>query len=399
MIAYETIAVACKDPTLELKLNFILCVAQLIQPFLLKFQSDKPLLPFLVPELVDLVDKLASRFIKPSVWDEVKNVVAMVNFKSFTSVENIKDKVSLGFVADRMMISTSLKKKVSDVQLFALKKEATAIMAELCTLIVEKSPMKYPTARQLTCLDPRNMKSEPQICSAAFEKLLRTVSDAKWIQEMQCQQALDEFKTFLKQCDSSFAEFNILTERLDDFLVEKMSKSILYRNLWPVVRKLLLLSHGQASVERGFSINKNAVADNQTEQSLIARRVVKDFIQSAGGLKQVCINNEMRAAAKSSRLKYEMYLEEQKKLQSELERGKKRKAEEEELSVIKDKVRRLEMDIEHCNNRAMELSRKCEETRDISYVMEANSFYRTVSEKQSELNLFKKKLEKLSTSS
>ena len=286
---------------------------------------------------------------------------------------------------------------MSDLQLYALKKEATSIMAELCTLIVEKSPVKYPTARQLACLNPGNMASDPQNSATAFEKLLRTLSDTHWIQDAQCQLALDEFRTLLKQCDSSFTEFSMLRDRLDTFWIETISKSPLYRNLWPIVRKLLILSHGQASVERGFSVNKNMVADNQTEDSLIARRVIKDFIQSAGGLKHISINNEMRAAAKSSRMKYEMYLEEQKKLQAEDGGAKKRKAEEEELAGMKSKVRRLTLDIEHCNTKAMELSKKCEETRDITYVMEANSLHRTASEKQSELNLLKKKLEKVTT--
>ena len=44
------------------------------------------------------------------------------------------------------------------------------------------------------------------------------------------------------------------------------------------VLKLLLLSHGQATVERGFSVNKEMIVENQQEQSLVARRVIKDHI-------------------------------------------------------------------------------------------------------------------------
>ena len=33
-------------------------------------------------------------------------------------------------------------------------------------------------------------------------------------------------------------------------------------DLWQVARTILLLSHGQATVERGFSVNKETMADN-----------------------------------------------------------------------------------------------------------------------------------------
>ena len=37
---------------------------------------------------------------------------------------------------------------------------------------------------------------------------------------------------------------------------------------------LLLLSHGQASVERGFSVNKEVMVQNLAEQSLISQRII-----------------------------------------------------------------------------------------------------------------------------
>jgi len=41
---------------------------------------------------------------------------------------------------------------------------------------------------------------------------------------------------------------------------------------WSVCELALLLSHGQASIERGFSVNKELVVENQSEQTLAARR-------------------------------------------------------------------------------------------------------------------------------
>ena len=47
-----------------------------------------------------------------------------------------------------------------------------------------------------------------------------------------------------------------------------------FPNLWSVIKLLLLLSHGQASVERGFSVNKEVSVEHLAETSLIAQRTI-----------------------------------------------------------------------------------------------------------------------------
>ena len=50
--------------------------------------------------------------------------------------------------------------------------------------------------------------------------------------------------------------------------------------MWCVFKLLLCLSHGQASVERGFSVNSNLLVENMHEDSLIAQRIVHDHMKS-----------------------------------------------------------------------------------------------------------------------
>ena len=86
--------------------------------------------------------------------------------------------------------------------------------------------------------------------------------------------------------------------------------------LWEIVRKVLLLSHGQATVERGFSCNKEVIVENQKENSLIARRIIKDHIRSVGGIDKVDITKEMIAFARGSKSRYNMYLHEMRRWKS-----------------------------------------------------------------------------------
>ena len=67
---------------------------------------------------------------------------------------------------------------------------------------------------------------------------------------------------------------------------------------------ILCLSHGQASVERGFSINKNLVVENQKKQSLVSQQLIKDHIRVVNGcdaskcdISKKCILSARNAAA------------------------------------------------------------------------------------------------------
>ena len=65
-----------------------------------------------------------------------------------------------------------------------------------------------------------------------------------------------------------------------------------------------MLSHGQATVERGFSINKEVVVENQTLQSLVARRIVKDHIHFVQGVDKVDITHSMIVSVRGARARY-----------------------------------------------------------------------------------------------
>ena len=58
-----------------------------------------------------------------------------------------------------------------------------------------------------------------------------------------------------------FKQFNRKEERLDDFFFLTIYIDMKYSELADVVKIILTLSHGQASVERDFSLNKSIVVN------------------------------------------------------------------------------------------------------------------------------------------
>ena len=95
---------------------------------------------------------------------------------------------------------------------------------------------------------------------------------------------------------------NIEEDRLDTILQSRVE--VEYPKVWKVARLALILSHGQATVERGFSINNELVTENQQQQRLVAIRIIKDHIMYVNGVTNVETTHGLVVAARSARSKY-----------------------------------------------------------------------------------------------
>ena len=98
-----------------------------------------------------------------------------------------------------------------------------------------------------------------------------------------------------------------------DYFYFKLASISKYKDLLFAVKFILTLSHGQASVERGFNINANIVK-KMSPESLTAKRIIKGHML-ANKLKPhtIEITKPIVRAFRSDRQKYEVHLEEEKK--------------------------------------------------------------------------------------
>ena len=78
----------------------------------------------------------------------------------------------------------------------------------------------------------------------------------------------------------SFLKFNFTEDCLDTFFGLYLANQIHSKDLRHICKIKFILPHGQSSVERGFSFNKEVLLDNLQEKSLILQRLVYDTLQS-----------------------------------------------------------------------------------------------------------------------
>jgi len=127
---------------------------------------------------------------------------------------------------------------------------------------------------------------------------------------------LESIGCYLWQTQQNHSEFKVFspdTDRLDTFFYKNMEGSLHFAKPWPVTKKLLILSHGQATAERGISINTQLLVENLKADSIVSQLIVYDGISTAGGVYDVPVTKSMLSYVQGARQRYFAHLEEQKK--------------------------------------------------------------------------------------
>lgn len=183
------------------------------------------------------------------------------------------------------------------------------------------------------------------------------------------------------------------SQRLDKFFYDLLAGKQKYSVLWKVVRMVLILSHGQSDVERGFSVNKDILACNMGEDTVFAFRTVHDGVKHMGcKVHEVPVTKAMLQSCRHSRQRYTAFLEEQKKNKKANEAEDRRK-QMSELKECKKTEQRLDSEAVSLFDKADKLSEQAESTHKWELVIEANALRTKAKQKRKELEETKKHTE------
>ena len=171
-----------------------------------------------------------------------------------------------------------------------------------------------------------------------------------------------EYISFVEQViiPKSVRDFKVTVceHRVERFLASHL-KSNNYHKLWNLVKCLLVLSHGQAGVERGFNVNKEAMQYHFNERSLVPLRIIYDHIQSARGILNVEIDQPLRNAVKSASSQYCNELKRQKEEEKSREQEEANKELNDQISSFQAKRKCL---LRHCSLLNESAEKLCERT-------------------------------------
>ncbi|XP_034246267.1 uncharacterized protein LOC117648128 [Thrips palmi] len=346
--SYETIKTALKDNLLTSKLAFFASIANMLEPFLTEFQSDKPMAPFLFCSLEGVLTDLMKIFVKKKVLAE-NNDLHKVDLSDDKNLITAKD-ISLSFsfsVKDALM-----KSKATELEKLQFKNDCRTFLKSLCTKLLEKSPLAYGLCRGISCLDPGLIGSRQRGSTTISVRLRLALSqfvERKWLSSRQCDQITKEFLDLVgtRAIHDECKDFDRRVKRLDDFWMQILSEKRCSQDLKLFVKLCLGLSHGNASLERGFSVNREVEVENQKNDSLVAQRQVYDGVMAAGGIQSVKITKEMISKVRLSRSEYMSSLEERRRESEKTDQERlKNKRLTDQIHELQEKRRKVTADLE-----------------------------------------------------
>lgn len=159
-----------------------------------------------------------------------------------------------------------------------------------------------------------------------------------------------------------------------------------FQNCWRVCKLVLTLSHGQAAVERGFSINKEVLVENMEKSSLISQRLVIDYLHHADkAIWELPLPAEMLKSCKLAHSRYFAALEAKKAEKADTANDLKRKLKREEIAEVETKKIKLQSSITTLEDDVETLSIQAEKKEKMDLLVKANAFRQKVKEQKKTL--------------
>ena len=323
---YQTLVEHHLDKCIPIKLQFFQDIAAQLKGFLQKFQTNKPMVPFLESALVDLLHTMMKMVAKPDVLDEANSSLKLAKL-DLSNSENL-------LLCELMNLPTATKSRLRSA---GLSNEKRRLFLENCKEVVvlikkiqDRCPLKYAVARCAASLFSLNMVNDKEKCVNYFNRLVDKLCNLKWITAKDADEVKKEYFKFIAAVQNehkdAFLTFDENKVHLDSFLCDFVHGNTKFRKCWDVVKLLFTLSHRQAAVERGFSVNKELLVENLQQLSLVSQRIVSNYLTDFGkSIIKVPLTNTFLKSCQLAHSRYTTALEMTKNEAHTQEKDRKRK--------------------------------------------------------------------------
>ena len=189
-----------------------------------------------------------------------------------------------------------------------------------------------------------------------------------------------------------FKQFSQTVDCLDDFFFNNVEMQ-LANELTSILKIVLILSHGQANVERSFGVNNTILKDKMKCESITARKTMIDHMNSKGlRAHTVPVTNDLLHSVKLSRFRYQDHLRQQIKESKENETAT-------QLGLLNANIRETELWkkalIDFCDSmdkEFLELAKKAAKKQDLKLSSKGTTLKRNADEKRLEISVLESEI-------
>lgn len=402
--SYPRLKAAKSDPLLKTKLKFFGSIADTLNSFLVKFQTNNPMVPFLAESLEEIIRSFGSCFLLKETLTNANTILRLskINFGDASLHKRPVD-VDPGIGIKLELSALQRSGVITANQVLNFKRDVVKFLSKLCSHLAEKSPIKVALVRNARCFIPALLIESPESSETRFGRVLESLVTCQQISGKFADEAKKQFSKLLgiaREHKEDFLSFDPANDRLDVFYWKYITGIKSVDKLAEILKIVLTLSHGQAAVERGFSVNKSLLVENLSTSSLISQRIVHDHLTSNNlSSEDFEICGKLRKSVRSARSKYDQYLADKRKEKVETAKSLKRKSIQEDIDVVRSKKKVLEKTVLSLSKDADKYAKDAEEKTDVeemkTLITKSNSLRKTIIEKENELKEYSGLLSKL----
>ena len=232
------------------------------------------MMPFLGAQLEEIMRRLMSMFFLKESLSEASTMQELSKLKFTDTTKHLPNDVIIKLPTAS---SSRLRQmNATDTQKYLFKKECKQVLIKLLAKLVERSPLNKKTVRLARGIIPN------AISTVKFRSLVTRMYDIGLLTNLEADAANEELEKFrtkvVVRFQEEFNDFDFKTQRVDEFYGKHLHENSAYTNMWKVMQYVFTLPHGQSHVERGFNINDDIMVVNMKAESLVAQRLVYDYM-------------------------------------------------------------------------------------------------------------------------
>ena len=279
---------------------------------------------------------------------------------------------------------------------------------DACTFVVntlnkisERNSLASVIVHTADAFDPKVMiATEEEVLKQKMKILMQRIVKLKIVTFNTADNALQQYSAMLQNVlvasQDGFLSFNRKEQRLDEFFFGTLKVDEKYPDLASVMIIIFVLSHGQASVERGFNDNNVVLKDNQSTDSVIARRFIKNYMNSKKvGPHTMTITSGLIRSVRYSHQRYLQYLDSLKQVEKKNKKKDELVGVENELKAITTQCHDIKTTIDVLDSKFVNLAKKADETKNYMLLTEGTALKRSSEEKQELLTTLENKVTEL----
>ena len=400
--SYSNVLSAVTDNLTPAKLHFFSYVAGIFQQFLTKYQSDKPMIPFLYSDHLKLVKSILCLVLKPDVVNPCSSLTTLTKIDLTDKSYFCKAKdIKVGFGA-KCVDDLKNSDLVTNQGLKAYLNECITFVTTIASKLFDRSPLGSVIVRNADAFDPTAIASlEIDVLEGEVNRILMYLLKLRLVSATYSDKALADCSSFFEQVKKMHVDqlklFDSSKTDLDYIYFHKLGKETKKHDKFAYILKIILtLSPGQAAVERSFSLGKSSLQTNITEESIIAKKVVRDhLLANKIELSSYEVPNKLILQCNSAHSKYKASLKEEAEDAERNAEAEKRKLIQSEIDELVDKEKKLTSACQSLDNDFVQLVGEAEKQPEqmIALVTKANALKRKQVELKEEFKELQKEIE------